>query len=42
LCTEAEARRMMAQAAYAKVTSQFDLLTNVRSLGKVFAQYPKA
>jgi colanic acid/amylovoran biosynthesis glycosyltransferase len=42
LCTEAEARRMMAQAAYAKVTSQFDLLTNVRSLGKVFAQYTKA
>lgn len=42
LCTDAELRQRMALAAYAKVTSQFDLFTNVRALGGVFAQFSKA
>jgi glycosyltransferase involved in cell wall biosynthesis len=41
LCTRADVRQSMSLAAYAKVTSQFDLFTNVRALGGVFAQFPK-
>jgi glycosyltransferase involved in cell wall biosynthesis len=42
LCTNAGLRQRMALAAYDKVTKQFDLLSNVRALGGVFAQFPKA
>jgi glycosyltransferase involved in cell wall biosynthesis len=42
LCGSAELRQRMALAAYMKVTSQFDLFSNVRALGGVFAQFPKA
>jgi glycosyltransferase involved in cell wall biosynthesis len=42
LCTRADLRQSMALAAYAKVSHQFDLFTNVRALGGVFAQFPKA
>ena len=42
LCTNAELRQSMALAAYTKVTSQFDLFSNVRALGCVFSQFPKA
>jgi glycosyltransferase involved in cell wall biosynthesis len=42
LCGNAGLRRSMALAAYAKVTSQFGLFSNVRALGGVFAQFSKA
>ncbi len=42
LCTQPEMRRDIALAAYAKVTSHFDLLTNVRALGRVFSEFPRA
>jgi len=42
LCTNAELRQRMALAAYAKVSQHFDLFSNVRALGGVFAQFPKA
>ena len=42
LCTNAELRQRMALAAHTKVCSQFDLSTNVRALGGVFAQFAKA
>jgi glycosyltransferase involved in cell wall biosynthesis len=42
LCGSADLRQRMALAAYMKVTSQFDLFSNVRALGCVFAQFPKA
>ena len=42
LCTNGELRQRMALAAYAKVTSQFDLFSNVRALGGVFTQFSKA
>jgi len=42
LCTNAELRQRMALAAYAKVTRQFDLFSNVRALGGVFTQFSKA
>jgi glycosyltransferase involved in cell wall biosynthesis len=42
LCTRADLRQSMALAAYAKVTSQFDLFSNVRALGRVFTQFSKA
>lgn len=42
LCTDAGLRQRMALAAYTKVTSAFDLYANVRALGGVFAQFPKA
>jgi glycosyltransferase involved in cell wall biosynthesis len=42
LCTDAGLRQRMALAAYAKVTRQFDLFSNVRALGGVFAQFSKA
>ena len=42
LCTRADLRQSMALAAYAKVTSTFDLFSNVRALGGVFTQFSKA
>ena len=42
LCTDAGMRQRMALAAHTKVCSQFDLSTNVRALGSVFAQFAKA
>ncbi len=42
LCTNADLRQRMALAAYTKVSSQFDLFSNVRALGDVFSQFPKA
>ena len=42
LCTDSGLRQRMALAAHAKVTSQFDLFSNVRALGGVFAQFSKA
>jgi glycosyltransferase involved in cell wall biosynthesis len=42
LCIQPEMRRDIALAAYAKVTSHFDLLTNVRALGRVFSEFPRA
>ncbi len=42
MCSDAGLRQRMALAAYAKVTRQFDLFSNVRALGGVFAQFPKA
>jgi colanic acid/amylovoran biosynthesis glycosyltransferase len=42
LCTQPHLRQAMAMAAHEKVISQFDLLTNVRALGRVFSQFPRA
>jgi glycosyltransferase involved in cell wall biosynthesis len=42
LCTNPGLRQRMALAAYTKVTQHFDLFSNVRALGGVFAQFPKA
>ena len=42
LCTNPGLRQRMALAAYTKVTQHFDLLSNVRALGGVFAQFSKA
>ena len=42
LCTSADLRQRMSLAAYAKVTSQFDLYANVRALGGVFSRFAKA
>jgi glycosyltransferase involved in cell wall biosynthesis len=42
LCTAEGLRQRMALAAYAKVTSQFDLFSNVRALGRVFSQFARA
>jgi glycosyltransferase involved in cell wall biosynthesis len=42
LCTDLQLRQRIALAAYAKVASEFDLLANVRALGAVFTQFPKA
>ncbi len=42
LCTRADVRQSMALAGYAKVTSQFDLLSNVRDLGCVFCRFARA
>ena len=42
LCTRADVRQSMALAAYAKVTSQFDLFSNVRALGGVFSRFSRA
>jgi glycosyltransferase involved in cell wall biosynthesis len=41
LCTRADLRQHIALAAYAKVSSQFDLFSNVRGLGRVFSQFPR-
>jgi glycosyltransferase involved in cell wall biosynthesis len=42
MCTRADLRHSMALHGYTKVTSQFDLLSNVRALGGVFSQFSKA
>lgn len=42
LCTQPDLRASMARDGHAKVTSQFDLVTNVRALGRVFEQFPRA
>jgi glycosyltransferase involved in cell wall biosynthesis len=42
LCSRADVRQSMARAAYAKVTQEFDLFSNVRALGGVFCHFPRA
>lgn len=42
LCGSADLRQRMALAAHAKVTSQFDLFSNVRALGAVFSRFSRA
>ena len=42
LCTQPKLRHDLAQAAHTKVTTHFDLLTNVRALGQVFSQFSRA